>query len=840
MGFGFFVQEEALQQAVKAQRKARTPRSKEPQALDPKAVGCDNCTLKPRWNSILSPQMRTVKESDEADILILGEAPGEQEDHEGVPFVGKSGQFLRRCLPGRKLERFAWQNAVRCRPEDNRNPTLHELHACGTYLERDIEKLQPKAILGVGGVPLSRFITTAFAGITDIHGIRFPVSIGTHKCWYYPIFHPSYLLRMGGDESPAWPVFQNDIRRFLQTVDKWPEPQVYALTPEDVTCAYTEAEARAIVAQLEEPIAIDIETPGLRPFKVQGKILTAALSDGLHTVAFPLNHPEAPNEWGWQIVKEIITTKRWIAHSAGFELLWFWYNMGPDWQPGPFEDTMALARIFHERHTVLSLAVLSLIHLGQNVKLLSDIDLSRVSEYPLSTVLPYNGLDALATILLYHQLNGKPSRWQVQKILDSTKAVTRMQLMGLPVDHQEAQDLHDHFNALRMEAERKAKELYEVKQFQLTYQEAFNIGSGEHIGKALVEFGRVDMPKTDKKKVPKTDEETLAKIDNPLATLVVEYREASKICGTYLESVLDGRLLGEDGLLHPAYTVMLTRTLRLSGEDPNIQNYPKRKHREVRRYIKAPPGHIFVACDQGQLEARVIAMASKDRWLCESILTGYDIHADWRDRLLKIYPAYMDRLRHKSGEKNEKELLKAGRNNIKNDFVFASFFGSSVRNCAENTGAPLRIMQELADDFWYTFPGVKRWIKAQRAEYRSSGSVSTLTGRRRYQVMMGNEPINTPIQGTAADIVQETQNELCELSLAERDPYLMPRMNLHDDLTFILPDDERLEGYIQRVADVQVKRRFPFMVVPLTVEVNVGYNWADLSEIAKFTGDYYR
>jgi DNA polymerase I-like protein with 3'-5' exonuclease and polymerase domains len=199
----------------------------------------------------------------------------------------------------------------------------------------------------------------------------------------------------------------------------------------------------------------------------------------------------------------------------------------------------------------------------------------------------------------------------------------------------------------------------------------------------------------------------------------------------------------------------------------------------------------------------------------------------------------MLRLKEKSGETKEEKLLKAGRDNIKNDFVFASFFGSSAKNCAENTGAPLYIMQELAEDFWHTFKGVRSWIKAQRGEYRSTAAVQTLTGRRRYGIMMGNEPLNTPIQGTAADIVQMAQNELCELSMEEDDPYLMPRINVHDDLTLILPDDSRAEEYIRRAGQIMVKRRFDWFVVPLVVEVNIGYNWADVSEVCKITGEHY-
>jgi DNA polymerase I-like protein with 3'-5' exonuclease and polymerase domains len=233
-------------------------------------------------------------------------------------------------------------------------------------------------------------------------------------------------------------------------------------------------------------------------------------------------------------------------------------------------------------------------------------------------------------------------------------------------------------------------------------------------------------------------------------------------------------------------------------------------------------------------------MASKDRNLCESIIKGIDIHGAWRDNILRMYPDYILRLAQMTNQTEEKKILKEGRNIVKADLVFASFFGSTVDSCAKRMQMPTSIAHEVLGEFWHEFAGVKAWIKARRAEYRDTGSITTLTKRVRHAVLWGNEPINTPVQGSAADVVIEAMSELAELARGRGDMHYHPRINIHDDLTFLLPDDDRLPGYIEEIAAILVKPRFDWVIVPLAVEAAVGPNWADLEEFAAFEGKYYR
>lgn len=837
---GFFnveVKEKAKKRAVIT---VGPPKIKKSNIINVNEVGCQFCTLREVWPRIMTRQM-PVSGPVDADILLLGEGPGEEEDKQGAAFVGPSGKMLREAIPGRARDRVAFQNIVRCRPDNNRDPTPQEAYACSTYLGDDIAKLPLRAIVGIGATPLRHFTRGTEVMISGMHGLKFPVHVGGKDLWFYPVYHPSFVLRYGGNKGPAYPAFYNDMKRFFQNIDKWPDPKFTTFDPKNVIVAKSAQEVRDIVARMQHPIAWDIETNALRPFTPNAKILSSAFSDGKLTVAYACEHPEAANDWGLRVTKDIVMSVPVICHNASFEMLWFTYTFGLENLPEEFHDTMALARIKHERESMLSLAVLTRIYLGTDVKLISHIDTRRILDYPLDHILPYNGLDAEATALLYHQLVGRADSWQVKKIVGTIKSTTAMELKGLPVDSNETKKLHEEWSAKRDTAQEKAKQIYEVRQFEIDDKTEFNIGSNQHISTCLTRYAHLELPKTEKKGADSTAQLEKFVDVNPLAKLVVEYREANKLCSTYIEPILLGNEIAADGSIHPGYTTMHTATLRLSGTNMNIQNWPKRKHREVRRQVKAPKDQIIVSIDYGQLEARVMAMASNDRFLCEAIITGYDIHSDWRDRLLKLYPPYMDRLIAKSGKTDEKSLMKAGRDNIKNDFVFASFFGSSPKSCAEYTGVPLTVMQELSEDFWDTFKGVRQWIKGQRRLYTDTGTTSTLTGRIRRAVLFGNECINTPIQGTAADIVVESQNEVFELSQRLKDPFLMPRIQVHDDLTFFLPDNEdKMERYIDQITRILVKRRFPFISVPLMVEVSVGDNWAEMEEVAKVVGDYHR
>lgn len=816
-------------------------------ALDPAERGCAACPLQETWPTLGTPQMAMAGPAN-ADVLIMGEGPGEDEDKQGRPFVGVSGELLTKILPRQHADRVAMTNAVRCRPPGNRTPHARELHACSIHLESDVAAGRFKAVLGLGGAPLARFMDEAT--ITAVHGLKFPVRIGDKTLWYYPTLHPAFVLRSGGERSPHLPILQTDITEFFKRVDKWAKPVIEEVSADQVICAYDEDEARGWCDKLWHagtPIGFDIETTGLRPNQRGAEILTAAASNGKITVAWPVRHPERPNDWGLPLLLAATRNLRWIGHHAGFELGWLYEHSrraGIAWEPEKgFDDSMVAARLFQRREGCLNLGVLTRLYTGVNIKKLSNLAIARLAEEPLDKVLPYNGLDAWGSWRIFGQLSKYIDQRNYDSILDTVASVTEMQLLGLDVDQDAAQRLHKEWTGRAAAAEAHAKTMYEVRQFEKERQQEFRISSNPNVATALIDYGNVTLPKTARSEAEggdnySTDDKVLSALDNPLAADVLEYRHAIKMNSTYVEPILAAPARFVDSRIHPVYSTVLTKTLRTSCEDPNAQNFPKRKDRELRRPVVPPPGCVWASADYGQLEARVYAMATQDPALVRSIIAGEDIHTYWLDVVLRAFPPYMDRLAQKvTPNQTEAQIRKGGRDIIKSDLVFASFFGTTAKNVAERTGIPLEIAAEVLGQFWTRYAVAFAWLKAQRRTYMVSGLTKNLCGVERYGIMLGNEPINTPIQSTAARIVLESQNELHKLYKETGDPHLMPRINIHDDLTFALPEDDAVrQVYIEEISKVLVKVRFGFQIVPLKVEWNVGANWADLKFVSEYTG----
>ncbi len=780
------------------------------------------------------------------DVYVLGEAPGEKEDEQGKAFVGPSGKLLREHLGDELKLRF--DNVCRTRPPNNRDPEWHELECFRPSVVASIEKAAPKVVLLVGrhaftwAVPVKSAITVA-------RGRRFPVWIGKHACWAVPVLHPAYILRLKnqlkddpksnrGEVPPkeivkAW---ERDME-WVRGSAEWPDAEPFDLATLDDGVEKL-IQVPSIVQALQElstePIlSVDIETNRKRPYSDGAKILTVALSNGTRTVAFPLHHSRSHvNAEVLKALKHCFSVVRYlVAHNWPFDSEWLYHLLGVDtFKDTSFHDTMAQAFVMDERVGGMSLDYLCRQHLGLPLKSQSDVDKMNLESADLGKVLTYNARDAKATFYLHRKQfplvkeRGLLPAYKMQ--IRRGPAFVLTQRKGVLADTDAAKELDAELERDLESIKAKAAALPEIKKFEARHG-PFRLSANHDIATALRSLGLIERGSS-------TDAEVLEGLDHPLARIVLDYRTAAKLRGTYVTKFLPGAKDGyvyPDGLIHCIFNTMFAATGRSSSEDPNNQNWPKRgKGRRVRRILCARPGYRLLSLDYKQLEFWIIACLSLDPKVLDAIRTGYDVHQFWAERIVRAYRQVLER-------RDIKGDMKAFRSATKNEWVFPGFFGSGVKSRAESVGIPMDVAEELNAEFWVEFRGVKGWQRTQTDFYEKHHYVQCATGRRRHAPLGYNQVINTPIQGTASDLVV---NAMCTVSeMARRGdvpPWWQPCLNVHDDLTFEVPE-KKVEREAEAIAKVMTDvSPYPWAVVPLTVEAESGPHWAAMEKVGTYKG----
>lgn len=826
--------------------------------------GCSMCPLDKQETRLLHPKM-DAHGAKQPLIYLLGEAPGETEDEKGQPFVGKSGNLLRAQFPaGWWHEKIRRNNVIRCHPEGNRDPTSQEVECCRGYIEQDIAESKPELIVAIGNEALAWF--TGERGIIKWRNRFIPVSIRGHICWMFVTVHPSAVLRADERDTFIGMAFERDIHRCVRAVQKRElgsaENSYHASGFDDgitiIDGSGGDADLDRIESELNElqhepVIGFDYETRGLRPYHRNAEILTVAMGTFDHTVTFPIGwngvwNPKQRKRLDSILIAFIQNSGAKVCHHLGFELEWTAVKLSHLLlRRTVWEDTLELAYVIDPRQGLHSLDWQTYLAFGFQLKDQSLVDASRLEEFPLPDVLKYNAMDARWTVRLWFELKSKiaDEQWsEYERLYRATSTLVLAQMKGALPSKPVAQELDQQLQKRIETVRARLRATREVRRFSQVARRTFNPDSAKDVVILMRDILKRDEGWVDEVRLGKysTKEEVLSSMpadEVPSAPLIVELRSLSTIHATFVTPIVTGAIIWDDGKLHTTYKQTWTRTGRLSSEDPNLQNFPKRKWSEVRRVIVASPNHRICSFDFGAIEACVIAMASEDARLVEALWNQYDIHMDWTLRFLDHDPDLvtvwapvfnMDPY----GDFDEELFKRKLRGEIKNKWVFPQFFGSHYKNCARNMQVRERLAEEMANEFWNEFSGVRRWQDRMIRSYQRQGYVTNLLGsRRRYAPLSHNEIINTPIQGTASDIVIDAMNRCSEYADAYDYPPLQPMLNIHDDLTFEIPT-ESLEADCMKIIDIMLACDFPFINVPLVIEGSVGKNWADQEEFGIF------
>lgn len=820
-----------------------------------------SCSVCPRDKDRLRTPKMKPEGGESPDIYILTHAPSLEDDKHGEWLRDKIGREVMRVMPRSVRDsQLRVGGVIQC-GTDASAIAQHEIECCRSRVVADIEESQPLVILGIGDAPLA-WTTGLDAYAPKFRGRLVVAKVGRHVCWYYPVMSPNYVLK----ESKYGPsdhelVFKHDLARLAEMVDKGElAPPVVHTGDFDkgVECILGDKPGdfqlleRALADLAGKPrTALDIETNGLRVYAADPKLWTAAVGTYERTVAFPLDHPEG---WGsehqqrrvWSLFGEyILHSGVKECHNLAFEMEWLAEKLDPRLlRLTQWDDTMSMAHTIDARPGTKSLEVQTQIYYGFNLKAQSNIDTKRIIEYPLKKVLLYNGMDTKWTN--YHARTLRPVIDADAKLLYAHERKVRMaptlvlmERMGMPVDYDYALDMERSMEGTVKEIEGRISRCSEVVRYRNQFG-VFSPTNTDHVLKLMDKIcQRPEVRGTSASGGDTTDENALSKIPKdevPSAPLILEHRGIEKILSTYVRPLTARRILSADGMIHPKYSSMTAVTGRLAGEDPNPQNWPARKFREVRGVVAARRNRWLLACDYGQIEFRVAGMASEDDNLVKYCWTGYDVHAYWAARMVAKYGAIKDWIVSEFDVDWDEKGMKTLRQEAKNKWVFPSIFGAAVKSRAANLHLPRDIAEYLDAEFWDEFPGVKQWQQRLIKSYSKKLYVETLGGIRRYGPMSTNEIINMPIQGTAAEIVTEAMSAISERAQREENDNIHPMFNGHDDLTYE-PEDSAVEASIDVITREMCMHRFDYINVPLVVEVKMGERWSALKDVGIYRSD---
>lgn len=887
MSFGFFV-------PITTPTSARTKRSTHIPIATMQKMGCTACPRNSDTN-LIHPVMEPNGPMG-ADLLVLHGSPRTEDDSAAGCGYSDAQSFVARLVRYYDPGPFIQHAIVQCATHDanpymDANPAQAETECCRGYIEDVIVRAKPRLIVGVGDAPLA-WIKGMLTGTgkqikaAASRGTLIACRIAGHDCWYMPVMFPQFLENRGRSSRKSefeW-ALEHDLKRACDLVNNpnfGPpsiiEPSEYAEgievvlgdKPSDIP--RIEAFLEWAAAELES--GCDFETNGLRPYLIRGLdgkgnplLLTAAVGTFDRVLAFPVMHPAGwPSEYMRKRVMSalgqyLLKANRVLGHNIAFEMEWtnFWFG---DWplRMHEWEDTMSMAHSMDERRGTKSLGALTRVHFGFNVKLLSNVDTANIINYPLPTVLLYNGMDTKWTcalaMALRSELYAPGMEWAVneyERKLRLAPTLVTTTSKGMLVDQSKAL-AHQHELEAR---QKKIVALIARCPEVVVYTRRFGTFEPGNVGHVLTLMKTVcqrpEVRREDWKGNVKytTDDDALSAIPEdevPSAALILEYRGNDKLLGTYVRKITgmdaDGKqgispIVCDDGCVRTNYSSHTAVTGRLASDDPNLQNIPIRTEegRRVRQSFVAPPGYLFCAADYGQIEARVIGMLSEDDNLLRYQWTDYDIHAFWAQRMLDLHPEVKDWIVKSLKIDWDEKGFKALRQEAKNKWVFPKFFGATSDSCADGLHLPYDVTNQMEAELWDDFKGVLKWQERLIKGFEKNLYVEVMGGPRRTGPMTRNEIINTPVQGTACMIVTAAMCELSEKAFIEDQPEFQPNLNVHDDLSTMLRIDT-LDATLDEYAKIMCRPRFDWMIVPIIVETKVGPNWQELKHHKDYRSD---
>lgn len=740
---------------------------------------------------------------EDAKIVVIGEAPGHEEDRRGLPFQGRSGQLLRSELKAAKLGEPFITNVVRCRPPDNRKPTAKEIKACRKYLEYELETIKPEYVITLGAVPSKEVLKKS--KITQDRGRVVPVP-KYPDIQGMPTFHPAYALR-----DPSKQVF---ITRDLQRLKRHIRGETVEGGEDIEWKLVTEKNEEEFLSQFiaSEEFAFDIETNQLFPFDDKGLVtcLNIALSEcswviPVHNVDPIEGATPNPKRWRWfqRLLKKLVRWQqrkeiRAIGQNAKFDNNWLRAKTGEAFRLS--FDTM-LAHYILDENQPHDLKYLARFYLD-----VEDYDLTQKEKQGFvnpGKLYKYNGQDGAYTLQIARILRKELRKdLSLRKLyynltMPSSRALEAIEARGIPLDlkiyGEIEKELREQHRAAKkdLDAEvwkvRKAKKGKPVKNV--------NWNSPQQVAAFL--FGDLGLESTVKtgSGADSTGEEALANIagSHPALDKLIRFRELEKFLGTYLDgwkpSIVNGRLfLG--------YKISGTVTGRFSSRLHQIPRDGRVRNIATGYTDSKGRRWVFGQGDLSQAELRIAGHISGDAEIVTAFRRGIDLH--WKTLLEMIGRGYSDEYIKPAietanelilGTKDEKRTLaeaieilrdygheaaisvnkiwKEARKKAKAvnfGFIYGMYEKKFMQTAKLNYGwdCDFDTAHGVRESYFGLYRGLEPWHDKYKKLVRIDGYVTSMTGRRRrlpgaqsadkgLRMEAERQAINSPVQGAIGD-----------------------------------------------------------------------------------------
>jgi DNA polymerase-1 len=486
-------------------------------------------------------------------------------------------------------------------------------------------------------------------------------------------------------------------------------------------------------------------------------------------------------------------------------------------------DTMVASYLLDPGRRVHSLETIAATYLNHRMITYEEVTRDTkgqkgFEEVPIKDAVPYACEDADVTLSAYEVLNKKLEEQGLDGLFHDVEmplisALVDMEIAGIAVDEARLKTISKDFegNLIRIE-----ERIYAIA------GEHFNIQSPQQLGQILFEKLGLSLQKKTKKKTGySTDVEVLTALsaEHELPALVLAYRSLAKLKSTYADALV-GLIHPETHRIHTSYNQTVTATGRLSSSNPNLQNIPVRTEegRSIRAAFVPREGWLLLSADYSQIELRVLAHYSKDPILVEAFETDQDVHTRTAAEVFQLFPSMIT-----PDMRRQAKVIN-----------FGIIYGMGPFRLAKELGISQKMARTYIDHYFARYEGVKRFIEETIKGARESGEVRTLLGRvrrlpdilstnRTVREFSERTAVNTPLQGTAADLIKLSMIGIHE-ALVRQELKAKMLLQVHDELVFEVPREERervtelVQSIMEGVYDLEV---------PLKVNISAGDNWAE-------------